>query len=366
MRRLLLTTALVTFAAIPAAHAELEVTLGGYVTFQAGFFNNDDANSSDRDFLSEAEIHVTAKATTESGLTYGAYVEMQGSTNETTNVDEANLFLEGNFGRIELGDQEGAGSALTVLAPYVGIGQVMGSYADFVTDADSGYSVSETAGDPGFKAIDTGDATKATYYTPVFSGFQAGLSYIPEVDDQSDGEEVQFLDNVGNHDNAYEIGLAYNGEFSNVTVALGAQYTGADAKDGSGLEDISAYSVGAQLGYKGFTFGGGYTNDGDSGQTAGAADDDVSSYNLGLTYESGAWGVGVSYLDIDFDDAAVPFDVGGVVGSGGDYTAYGFGGTYKVAPGLSVGADLVFFDRDRVTGADTDGYVAITQVKAAF
>lgn len=367
MRRLMLTTALVTFAAVPAAHAELDVTLGGYTAFQAGFFDNDLAANSDRDFQSEAEISLKASGSTDNGLKYGAYIELQTSTSDSANADEANLWLEGNWGRLELGDQDGAGSQLAVVAPGVGIGQVRGSYVDFVPAADRGYRASEGPGDPFIKALDTADATKVTYYTPRFSGFQAGASYAPERDDNADGEGVQFFNNVGDHDNAYEIGLNYKNEFDGgVKLELGAQYTGADAKTGSGLEDISAWSLGGQVGYNGFTFGGAYKSDGDSAQALGGTDNDVTGWNVGLTYESGAWGVGASYIQVDFDDNATAVEVTGATGTGGSYTAYGFGGTYKLAPGLSMGADLMFFDRDRDVGTDTDGYVLVTEVRAAF
>lgn len=366
MRRLLLSTALVSFAAVMPAHAELDLKVGGYVAFQAGYVDNDLANNSNRDFQSEAEIHFTAKATADNGLTYGAYIEFQAATSDVLNSDEANIFLEGSFGRFELGDQDGAGSELVVMAPFVGIGQVRGSYVDFVPAADRGYRASETGADTYLKALDTLDATKITYYTPVISGFQAGVSYAPERDSAEDGEDVQFLNNAGNHKDAYELGLAYKGEFSGVSVRVGGQYNGASAKDGSGREDISAWGLGAQLGYNGFTFGGGYKSDGDSAQPVGVANDDTTGWNMGLTYAAGAWSVGASYAVVDFDEAATPFEVTGATGAGGDYTAYGIGAGYKVAPGLTVGADLVFFDRDRVVGADTDGYVLITEIRSVF
>lgn len=366
MTRLMLTTALATLALVPAAHAELELTTGGYVAFQAAAFDNDVANGSDRDFQSESEIHFRAKNVADNGLSYGAYIEFQASTSDTVNSDEANLWLETGWGRIELGDQDGAGSELAVAAPYVGIGQVRGSYVDYVPAADRGYRASEGPGDPFLKGIDTLDATKVTYYTPVMAGFQLGASFAPERDSAEDGEDVQFSDAVGNHDNAFEVGAAYTTEVSGVSVKIGGQYDAAGAKDGSGLEDISAWSLGGQLGYQGFSFGGNYFRDGDSGQTAGTADDSVSGFTLGLAYNATSWGVAANYANLDFDDAAVPFEVAGATGSGGDYTAYGVGGVYKLAPGLTAGADLVFFDRDRVTGADTDGYVLVTDVRAAF
>lgn len=365
MRKLLVTTALISAAFVPAASAEMDVKVGGYTRFQAAAFDNDSATNSGRDFQSEAEIVIKADGKADNGLSYGALIELQTSTSDSIASDEANIYIAGDFGRVELGDQDGA-SHLSVYGPYVGAGQVFGSYMDYVIAADRGYGLVEGPGDSSLRAIDSNDATKITYYTPVFSGFQAGISYAPERDSSADGEGVQFSDATGNHDNMMEIGLKYKGEISGVGVTVGGTYNMADAKDGSGLEDISAWTLGTQLAYQGFTVGGGYTDNGDSGQTAGAADDDVTAINLGATYEQGAWGVGVSYAQVDFDDAAAPFGVAGVTGSGGDYTAYGAGAVYKLVPGMTVAADLVFYDRDRVTGADTDGYVAMTEVNLAF
>lgn len=367
MRRLLMSTVLVSacLLALPA-QADMAVTVGGYTGFQAALFDNDLANSSGRDFQSESEIHVRAKGTADNGLEYGVLIELMTSTSDTANANEANLYLSGNWGRLELGDQDGAGSELAELAPFVGIGQVRGSYMDFVPAADRGHAPSEAVGDSNLKAIDTSDATKLTYFSPRVQGVQAGISYAPERDNKSSGEDVQFSSNTGNHENAYELGLNYKGEFSGVGVKVGGQYTHAYAKNGSTLEDISAWSLGSQLSYNNFTVGGGYTHNGNSGQTVGTASDIVTGWNVGVTYNAAQWGVGVSYADISFDNAATPFGAAGAVGSGGDYTAYGMGGVYKVAPGLTAAADMMFYDRNRVTGSDTNGHVAMTEVRAAF
>lgn len=365
MRKLLLTTALVSLAMVPAAKADMEVSLGGYTAFQAAAFDNDVANNSSRDFQSESEIHVKATGKADNGLEYGAYLELMTSTSDSVNSDESNLWLSGNWGKVELGDQDGA-SMLAQTAAYVGAGQVYGHYMDYVPAADRGHGIVEGPGDTSLKALDTNDATKITYYTPVFSGLQLGMSYAPERDSFADGEQVQMNKNVGNHDNAFEFGGQYNRDISGVAFKLGGEYIMAGAKTGSGVEDINAWAVTTQLGYKGFALGAGYTHDGDSGLTAGTANDDVTKWNAGLTYNATAWGLGVSYAHVDFDQAGTPFGVTGATGSGGTYSAWGVGGVYKIAPGLTASADLVFFDRNRDTGSDTDGYVALTEVRAAF
>lgn len=366
MRRLLIATSALALVATIPARAEMDVTVGGYVDFEVGFVDNDVASNSNRDFQSESEVHVKANGTTEDGLKYGAYMELQTSTSDTVATDEANLYLESGWGRLELGDQDGAGSVLAVQAPDVGIGQVNGSYNDFVPAADRGYRNSESAGDSFIKPLDTADATKVTYYSPKFEGFQAGVSYAPERDDSEDGEQVQFSDNVGNHKDAFELSLKYEGEFGGVGVRASGEYNFAAAKTGSGLEDISAWGLGAALTWQGLSFGGSYFDNGDSAMAAGTANDTVKGYSAGLSYKQDAWGVAASWAQIDFDQAGTPFELTGATGAGGEYTVYGAGATCKLAPGLTAGADLMFFDRNRVTGADTDGYVLVTEVKAAF
>lgn len=356
---LLATTALIAATAFAApAKAELEVTVGGMTAFQAAMFDNDSATA-DRDFQSEAQIAVNADATADNGLQYGAKVLLDASTSDSNNADEVGIYLAGSWGRVELGDDDGA-SELNVSAPTVGIGQINGSYDDYITAGDRAHALNDRR-NHNFTAFDSDDDTKITYYTPKFSGFQAGVSYVPQSD--AGGETVSLTDTSPK--DVFEVGLGYDGEFNGVMVKLGGNYNFGDAA--TGTEDLSAWTVGGQVGYKGFRFGGGYTHDGDSLAASGTADDDITSWNVGATYENGPWGVGISYLDVDFDDAAVASTVGGgATGSGGDYTAWAFGGTYTVAPGLTVGADLAFYDRDRVTGTDTDGYVLVTDVTAAF
>jgi outer membrane protein OmpU len=365
MRKLLLgSTALVAAIAFaPAAHAELEVNLGGFVTTQAGFFDNDQANSSDRDFRSKSEIRVRVDGETESGLKYGARIDLLTSTSNTENARRTGLFAESGFGRVELGDLDGASGTMSVNAPTVGVGQVNGSYVNFIPTASRpAGSVVDTGGGM-IRALDTDQATKVTYYTPRMSGFQAGISYAPEVDDQNSGEQVQFSDNTGNQHNAIEAGLNYRTEYSNgVRVRAGATFTASDAKDGSGREDVRAWGLGLQVGYKDFTVGGGYIDNGDSNNNNGVANDGETAWNIGGRYTTGPWGVAVSYIAEDYESAGGR----GVTTAGGSYDAFIVGGSYKIADGLTTGADLAFFDRNRDTGADEDGYVLVLETKASF
>jgi len=355
---LLATTALIAASAFAApARAEMEVTVGGFTAFQAGFFDNDAAAQTGRDFQSESQVVVHADGKADNGLEYGAKVTLMTSTNDSTNSLDNSIYLAGAWGRVVLGDELAAGRTLAVFAPTVGAGQINGSADDFITSADRGHMLNDR-GDAMFLAYDSIRATNVTYFTPKFAGFQAGVTYTPEYSNA--GESVLFSD-VGSTHDGIGLGLHYTGEFMGVGVKVGGQYNHADVQT-AGTKDVNTWGIGTQLSYKGFTFGGGYDDQGKSLAVAGETK--IHGWNVGATYENGPWGVGISYLDTDFGSngtASLGND-----GNGGDYTEVALGATYKVAPGLTTSADVSFYNRDRNTGADTDGTVALIDVTAAF
>ena len=345
----------------PLAHAELEVSMGGYVLGQAGFF--DAGTSTERDFRSKSELRLTAKNVADNGLEYGARVDLLSSTNQTTNSRRTGVYASGSYGRLELGDLDGASSALSVLAPTVGIGQINGSYVNFIdVSLRPAGSVIDTGGGM-IRPMDSDQATKVTYYTPRVAGLQGGISYAPEVDSMATGENVQTSDSAGNHADMLEAGINYRTRYDNgVSVHAGLTFDMADAKSGAAVEDVRAWGLGLRVGYKGFELGGGYVDNGDSSNTVGTADDDETSFNLGGRYTQGPWGVALSYINEDYSTNGGR----GTDTSGGSYDAVVLGGTYKIAEGLSAGADLAFFERNKQTGTDDDGYVLVVETKASF
>src|SRR5688500_13837375 len=137
---LLATTAILGFAALTAsAHAQLTVSLGGYTEFFAGFYDDDRPNRTDREFEIEAEIDVRADGKADNGLLYGTKVELQNSTIGSgdargVGTDEVSVYLAGAWGRVELGDFDGAADTLKIYAPVIGIEQIDGDFTDFSSD----------------------------------------------------------------------------------------------------------------------------------------------------------------------------------------------------------------------------------------
>lgn len=341
MKKILLaTTALVLVAGAASAQqvttkAPFTVTLGGSVRSDFILVNDDSVNNSSREARLDYRLHIKAEAKAENGLTYGFDARLRNNQNgggqarqDVLGADRKYIFLGGSWGQIQLGDTPAPETNFEVHAPSVGIGQ-----ADYAFGIDTGlFSY--------YQAYEDTYDTKMVYYTPVFSGFQAGISWAPE---QGSSGRDNARSKIASSNNLYRdlisVGAAYNKEFGDVSLAIGAGGQWGSTKRNAGVGDFGVWNVGVNVGYKGFTFGGNYY---DNGETFLSKGDDQTGWQLGLTYATGAWAVGVNYARTETDYAAR-----GVK----DQTdiAYGIGGSYQLAPGLSLQADVIKFDAESAT-----------------
>lgn len=361
MKNVLLGTSAIAAAvafANPAA-AQMDVTIGGYMIAEYGFMDSDVDTQNSGEMRLEHELVFRGDAVSDNGLEYGFKTELQNSGDDNgTALDEASLYVGGSWGLVEMGDFDGPADALAFYAPIVGeIEQIDGDYVEF---ADA------TAQPFGFlSGVDSSDSTKIAYTTPVFNGFQAGIAYAPQMD--SEGQDVVVNETLGDYEDVIEAGLAYTGTTDNFNYGVSLTVTDASAVDSAALEDFTAWSLGAQIGFGGWTIGGAYSDNDEVGNAAGDNQDN-KGWNLGVAYENGPWAVAAQYADGEGNtDGAT---VGGVTYDyADDYTTYGIGAVYQVAPGLTVEGDLVFFDIDYTNGVTTDsndGYVAILATRVTF
>src|SRR3954449_12663131 len=134
MKKILLGTTAIAAAALYAqtAQAQITVSLGGYTEFFGAFYDDDAPNRTDREFELETEIVVRADGKADNGLLYGAKIELQNSTGGSgatgVGTDEASVYLGGTWGRLKLGDFDGAADTMKIYAPVVGIEQIDGDY----------------------------------------------------------------------------------------------------------------------------------------------------------------------------------------------------------------------------------------------
>ncbi len=309
-----LVSAGILFAGTAPAQAEIKVTLGGYTEFGAVGATDDTLQSEpDRGytFFMDNEVHITAEGTSDFGVTYGSYLEMEagsgsspgtqagggnsfnsGNSGGNVYVDEVNLFFNGNFGRIELGRQDGAEDVMFVGGEdaQAGTGGVDGDTANLATVIN---------------LQNTGDATKASYFTPRVGGFQLGASYTPDSNDDGGRDGTGF--NTG-FKNVVGAGGNWVGAFGGVDLTLSA--VGAFGDNESQQRDNEVdYSVGGLVGVGGLSFGATW------GQLTDA--NEASFVNLGLKYGFGNANasIGYSWNDIDgLNDDENVFVVSGDVG----------------------------------------------------
>ncbi len=365
MNKLLLSSAVAVLAlsAAPAFAQDdstLKLNLGGHFKGYVNYTDQDQdlivgetAGTNDFDILRQTEVHFGGETTLDNGLTVGAQIEAVADGGESFDLDESYVYMAGTWGRVNLGDEDGAAYLLQVAAPS-GDDNIDG-IRQFINPINFGTAGGlDTFYDGGIDYANdiAGNADKITYLTPVFSGFQAGVSYTPNLDPDdlaSRGANGNSLNDADTIDNIWEAALRYEGSFNNVGMILGGGYTFADS-------DTSQWNVGGDFDIGAFGLGAVYTQteasvDG-AGPLLGLTDTDTIV--VGGDYTTGPFKVGVSYLNQDADDLLeVDRYTGGVI--------------YTYGPGMSFRGSVSYadFDTDAALGggdADATSVLLGTQI----
>lgn len=290
MKKILLTTtALVAFAGAASA----DVAISGYA--EMGIAGGSGVETQ---FHQDIDVTFSMTGETDSGLSFGASVDLDETAAGTNNSDDngTTVFISGGFGTLTMGDTDGAADWALTEAGNVGN---PGSLADDET-GHSGYLGSY------FDGAYDGQIVR---YDNTFGDFGVAVS-------------LEMDDSVGGNSNGYALGLKYNLDLSGTTVALGLGYQ-------------SATSTAAGYSLAGVTVGSGVDIDGialsaaatfDNGLSAGLVYTsfdigglDGNHIGLGLGYTTGALSLHANYGQYDVDFAgkqsgyglAVGYDLGG-------------------------------------------------------
>ena len=340
MKKLMLSAAVAALAlsAAPAMAQDesgVKLNLGGQFKGYVNYANQDDVGVNEIrsfDILRDTEVHFGGETTLDNGLTVGAQIEARADAGDGFELDESYAYFSGTWGRVNFGDEDGAAYLLQVAAPSAD--ENIDGIRNFINPLNS------------FAAIDygndvAGDSDKITYLTPVFSGFQAGLSYTPEINAASRGNNGNSISNNGGLEDVYEVAARYEGEFSGVGFAAGAGYThGSQEVDVVGQDDFKEWNVGLDANMGAFGLGAVYTEN----NNASDANDNNETWVVGADYTTGAYKLGASYLNNDSD----------ATGADVETDRFAVGAQYSYGPGMSFRGTVSHTEVD-TTAADTDG-----------
>ena len=362
MKKLLSTAALAGLLAVAAAPAmaqgdqsALKLDLGGYFRGYVTYATQDTVAGSDErhiDILRDTEVHFTGETTLDNGLTVGFHAESEADLGDSFAVDESYMYVSGSWGRVNFGGEDGAAYLLQVAAPSAdsnidGIRQ----YVQPVNYTIAPVAFNTITGPIDYAQDVSGSSDKITYLSPVFNGFQAGVSYTPEVRTTSRGlEGVDSDDDAGDFGTAWDLAARYEGQFDQFGLTLGAGYTHVDLEDdAAGLDDRDAWNVGAAVTFGGFGLGAVYTEDNNG------TDPDLESdiIVLGADYTTGPWKLGASWYNADQEQ----------VGDDLETDRFSGGVTYTYGPGMTFRGSVHYIDHEEgAADMDATSFLLGTQV----
>lgn len=315
----------------------MELTATGELSAQHAAYEHPQTSFHDNGGNWDGSLILNAERVTDSALVYGARIEIDTGNRESEELqrDEIYLYLAGNFGRIELGEQDGPADTISLRAPVVGLGQIRG---DFVRYAGAPASLSP---------FDSRDALKALYLSAPVRGFRYGVSYAPRLEANSDDP---IPTSRTDQRNVFEIAAAQQASFGDWVGGVSASYVTGEADALTERQDIESWSIGTEIRRDKLSIGAAFVSIGDSNSLVQGLD--LEEFNLGVAWRDSRWGAGLS---ASISDSAVV-----------ENRLLGVGGYYALCVHVVLRADFVSIEETRpVTGAKS-GNVALAELAFVF
>ena len=350
------------FAGTAQAADPIEIKVGGFMNQWFGYQDNDDPAGTDTQSFeqwSNSEIIFNGKTTLDNGLEVGVQVQLEANTSGDQ-IDESFAFVEGSFGRFVIGSENSAGYLMHYAAPNVGLPINSGSQTQHIFNPTGSSVFRNVFGSTFIEPGGDNDGQKITYFTPRFSGFQFGVSYLPDVDPTGGDRNSLITEQAAYHD-GFSVGLNYVNSFSGFDLAASGGYYYAAEPENSNVDNFQAFTLGLNVGFGGFTLGGSYA-DATDGTRTGVNSTEGQAFDVGLSYETGALGFSLTYFH---------GEVEGDTTINGDDEHDSFAGSvsYAVGPGVSVIGTVGYseFDGEAAgAGDDNDGFYVTTGLALSF
>jgi hypothetical protein len=267
----------------------------------------------------ESEIHFKGSGKLDNGIEIVADVQLEVAGSPGQVIDEHYAIVRGNFGQVLIGVED--------IAPYLMTTGYIGSFAtgvglSLVYDrpnwirAPSSGAFSKVNGNTTTELQGpANDPNQISYFSPRFSGFQVGVSYIPTGAQQSNptnsladagtghsttGSTGNTTGTIGEKDvfnEGWGIGANYTGKFDNVAVGVAGGYLTMNPPGGTAFaqDDFRGWNIASSVEVGPFKVAGAYrkTVDWDVAATTSFAG---TAYDLGARYTFGPNAVSIGYL----------------------------------------------------------------------
>jgi len=310
-----------------------DIRLTGGAAAQGAVFNDDDPATDSPDAKVDLFARINAQWTSPDGIIIGFNAE-QNSRRRASEVLEAGEiygFVASDYGRVEVGLQDGPADTLAFAAPLVALGQVRGEF--------SRYAGSQAL----LRALDTQDAFKVIYLSPPIGGLRGGVSWSPKV--RRNATAVDSRDRIEVND-AFEFGLQYQLPVGDWILGASGGYATGKADPLTTRADLDSWSVGAEVRRGPLRIGGAYVDRGDSNRLDRGFDQ--WEVNGGVGWVTPEWGVAGSAACTKASDRK--------------NRLFGVGGFYQLHPNIQLRADVVQFREERFGISADDGIVSIVEV----
>src|SRR6266567_1526752 len=274
-----------------------------------------------------------------------------GDNYDSDTVEKFYLFAQTGFGRVEVGQQDGAAFTLGLVGPITNEQVTLENrnislFRDPAAGGDFGSLFQSTT-----NVQSTSNFAKINYVSPRLLGIQIGASFTPK----PVRTPLPFSGNLPNdanrQQNIWEVGASYTGYFSNLAVGLSAGLARGSVRNRNAAgDDLSDWALGGQLAYPvgsvKLSLGGAYRDSNayllGLGQVLAHARTHAS--HLSATAEWGSWIAGGEY---SFAHANGPVDY--------DITGYQLSAGYKFNDNLQFTGGWQWYDYSRNVGVFYNG-----------
>ena len=357
---------------------DFNMKIGGSVDVQYGNVSQEkefrkdlktDKKYSKGSLFNSSSLKFNIDSKNDNGLKYGAFLKLnadiEGDKELKGAAKEAKIYIEGSYGKVEIGSTAPVGGAMEVnsYSSARATGGLDGDWEDWLKNG--GVIAGNEAFSDGFLTApqllmgfdESNKANKINYFIPKFNGFSFGISYTPDSKAKGNSEQVVGVtkDFGGGYRNVWQPTVKYEKSFDNAakfaTAVLGEfgsakDYPSYDETNTTPIKrkDLRAWQVGASIEYSGFTVAGSY---GDFGKSGTRKEDtikdnkyDAKYWSLGSAYSTDKYGISINYMQSKRAGFIFGKDKDTVTNSANstqDYNkfeAVSIGADYQVMPGF--------------------------------